>query len=230
MPPFVTTTKRPRRLRSTRGAFIAFEHDLSRQGLGRVYFQVHGRAKTAFVGTCLGFEYASVSRLTGVGRYVSQGHFVAYEYGTMVKGNRGLPAGAVERERHRLRWLSLQQRCGFSVWLGSGVIWQARTKILLSKCSTTPTPTPVNRLRPASGVLPWSRRLTKGPLDSSRSARLVLPCGGNGGSAIRLEGTQRPLRSKPAPSSKTCAHGRRKNRFGLTLLRVLETLETRQVR
>ena len=71
------------------GAFIAFEHDLSGQGLGRVYFQVHGRANAGFVGTYLGFEYASVSRLTGAGRYVSQGHFVAYEYGTMVKGNRG---------------------------------------------------------------------------------------------------------------------------------------------
>jgi len=71
------------------GDFIAFEHDLSGQGLGQAYFQVHALANAAFVGTYLGFEYASVSRLTGVGRYVSQGHFVDYEFGTMVKGNRG---------------------------------------------------------------------------------------------------------------------------------------------
>jgi hypothetical protein len=71
------------------GDFIAFEHDLSGQGLGQVYFQVHGLANAGFAGTYLGFEYASVSRLTGVGRYVSQAHFVAYEFGTMVKGNPG---------------------------------------------------------------------------------------------------------------------------------------------
>jgi len=71
------------------GDSIVFEHDLSGQGLGLAYFQVHGLANADFVGTYLGFEYASVSRLMGDGRPVSQGHFVAYEFGTMVKGNRG---------------------------------------------------------------------------------------------------------------------------------------------
>lgn len=68
--------------------FIAFEHDLSGQGVGQVYFQVEAAGPVGFVGTYRGFEYGSVARITGRDGYISQGHFIRYSVGTMVRGNR----------------------------------------------------------------------------------------------------------------------------------------------